>query len=1037
MTRALNSENVNDNEVKSIEVLLFDEKGYTYKPIYSTDIKTDSKDSNIKTFEISVPEGNFDMVVLANSKLYLENALNSFTKGASKAEVMNKLIASNKEVWDLSSLLIPMWGEAKNLVVDNNSSKDVKLDMLRMLAKVNVILGDDAKNNLSLEEVSLFNYNTSGLIAPLAENWTAEEKAVKDVSLPAGVVKESKTPLIYNNDAIERDDRSRGVSLAKEIYMFESQKGTPATHTQNTCLVIGGKFGTSETTTYYRLDFAVKNDGNVDYKNILRNHNYKIAISKVNGPGYPSIEEALKNQAINIEANVIEWDNAEISNVVFDGQYMLGASSTNFVFSREAREEGSLMGDNKLTLATDFPDGWKIVGIVGEDGKTAEWLKASANEGSNQGSKTIDLILTENKTGEDLHAKILVNAGRMNMVINVEHSNASNIGIKIVDVLTAKSLEMLEYPIKLEDVLKPATEKAKPMQMRVQWSPKTTDLYISSSAEQGKEFKFDTSISTSGAQNSIPLSTVVRSSEAPDGFVNYTFLPVAITKADIEQDPFFQRSTTYTFTINDGVKAAVKSLIMKQYVYNAEPILDVVYLLDGGEKSFGVRANTPFTVEVVNDEKKVITLKTAGGAPELSAQGSRIFFDTVDDLNDKQPSIFQAQVDLVIKSTLGVFPDKPVTLKLASGVLMGESNSYMVKPNSLPILIPVSKANGTTEFGKNQLKEGQEFTAELLWTTNSEGLSDNGSVGMVRALGSGPSGYVLVFPGSKQGNSVVAIRDKNTKKIIWSWHIWNTDYDVSKAKKGDIMDRHYGAMKLGVTTNPKATADDWAPYYGLMYQWGRKDPFYIVPTVLRKPADNYKYTYLPIYDAEGKTMSSTNMYVGSPSIDGLSAPKSNLAFTIQNPTRPLFLDYSAFWYINNNQNMVIKWPQGKPKGNEDPCPEGWRVLGLNRGLEFFVYVEGKNYRKDWIRDPNSPEGFFAYTNPNTQVTSYFISQGTFSKIGIQSASVDGFSSLWVASDEVLNSGAAILRESSWSGRLNLDKSYQYVSYAIPLRCEKE
>ena len=77
------------------------------------------------------------------------------------------------------------------------------------------------------------------------------------------------------------------------------------------------------------------------------------------------------------------------------------------------------------------------------------------------------------------------------------------------------------------------------------------------------------------------------------------------------------------------------------------------------------------------------------------------------------------------------------------------------------------------------------------------------------------------------GNAVVAIydmedADAEDATILWSYHIWVTDvadqpFGVnSKGNSYTVMDRNLGAVS--------ATPGD-AGAIGLLYQWGRKDPF--------------------------------------------------------------------------------------------------------------------------------------------------------------------------------------------------------------------
>ena len=80
---------------------------------------------------------------------------------------------------------------------------------------------------------------------------------------------------------------------------------------------------------------------------------------------------------------------------------------------------------------------------------------------------------------------------------------------------------------------------------------------------------------------------------------------------------------------------------------------------------------------------------------------------------------------------------------------------------------------------------------------------------------------IITVNAKKNGNAVVAV--KKDGKILWSWHIWacegyNPDATAQKYNNnaGVVMDRNLGATSA--TPGKPQTI-------GLLYQWGRKDPF--------------------------------------------------------------------------------------------------------------------------------------------------------------------------------------------------------------------
>ena len=76
-----------------------------------------------------------------------------------------------------------------------------------------------------------------------------------------------------------------------------------------------------------------------------------------------------------------------------------------------------------------------------------------------------------------------------------------------------------------------------------------------------------------------------------------------------------------------------------------------------------------------------------------------------------------------------------------------------------------------------------------------------------------------------EGNALIAAKDENGT-ILWSWHIWITDKPVDHSyfnynkKNYIVMDRNIGATRAD-----RGTGEEWRESAGLIYQWGRKDPF--------------------------------------------------------------------------------------------------------------------------------------------------------------------------------------------------------------------
>jgi hypothetical protein len=129
------------------------------------------------------------------------------------------------------------------------------------------------------------------------------------------------------------------------------------------------------------------------------------------------------------------------------------------------------------------------------------------------------------------------------------------------------------------------------------------------------------------------------------------------------------------------------------------------------------------------------------------------------------------------------------------------------------------------------------------------------------------NGYVYFSTPETFANGNASIAVRNSKGVIlWSWHIWCSEEGwndhVYANNAGTMMDRNLGATS--------ATPGNIGAF-GLLYQWGRKDPFLgygsINPYVPAVSTGTWKYlpnsTYYTIEKLEANPMSFSGWHPGS------------------------------------------------------------------------------------------------------------------------------------------------------------------------------
>ena len=187
----------------------------------------------------------------------------------------------------------------------------------------------------------------------------------------------------------------------------------------------------------------------------------------------------------------------------------------------------------------------------------------------------------------------------------------------------------------------------------------------------------------------------------------------------------------------------------------------------------------------------------------------------------------------------------------------------------------------------------------------------------------------------KEGNAVIAAKDSE-RNVLWSWHIWLTDQPqahVYKNDAGTMMDRNLGATS--------ATKRDVGAL-GLLYQWGRKDPF------------------LGSSSISSSTLAKST--ITWPSAVESNSSNGTIEYATAHPTTFITHNRSNYdWYYTGDSSTDnTRWTESESsKSIYDPCPSGWRVPdagiwskagfydttydGTNEGISFSISSPSKTW----------------------------------------------------------------------------------------------
>ena len=201
-------------------------------------------------------------------------------------------------------------------------------------------------------------------------------------------------------------------------------------------------------------------------------------------------------------------------------------------------------------------------------------------------------------------------------------------------------------------------------------------------------------------------------------------------------------------------------------------------------------------------------------------------------------------------------------------------------------------------------------SAELLWQDAS------GLISSVRINGDYLTFKIGNYVG---GNALIAVKD-GSGTVLWSWHIWATEDDLSNTTVVATGSHDYIVAPVDLGWVP--TGGDGKQGYCPYYQWGRKDP--LLPGV-GVPDERANKT---IYDISGTdiTPSGYNLQIEvSETATIADNIKNPIAFYMAggNYASPVTTTYCNMWDAQNTATDNVT--TATKKTIYDPCPPGFCV----------------------------------------------------------------------------------------------------------------
>ncbi len=381
-----------------------------------------------------------------------------------------------------------------------------------------------------------------------------------------------------------------------------------------------------------------------------------------------------------------------------------------------------------------------------------------------------------------------------------------------------------------------------------------------------------------------------------------------------------------------------------------------------------------------------------------------------------------------------------VNVKNAMDQHRPSSNCYIVKPNDMVVFEPYNRAETGGGYNiSDYLNPNDEdlriASTEIIWQTKDcVGDNTDGDKVTFTLDKNNPIHSKITVRTGAEGNALVGARNSKGA-IIWSWHIWVTNNEPDNLREAIVYKTYawderkiygkdsgtpripgYGVMPCnlgalaytcGKTTVSEPTTrwgsvtfykfpEDQLKTFGMLYQWGRKDPF---PPLTRLTSDVYENGWLDYTNENtdthygndnrkvvNKTSKADNNYLFHSVLKTSISNTSKVRYAIANPTvyiagtrtldnpkptiRVLGMPYNTGGPVPDNADYTDggNWCPDEPDGGDrlwgglvangsmkslhiqddaylydnygteksifDPCPNGWRVAPPDLWLGF-------------------------------------------------------------------------------------------------------
>lgn len=381
-------------------------------------------------------------------------------------------------------------------------------------------------------------------------------------------------------------------------------------------------------------------------------------------------------------------------------------------------------------------------------------------------------------------------------------------------------------------------------------------------------------------------------------------LPSDITEDWVDGEfnmPMYAESTTESLSFKNlcavlkiTVKSSQMSAVKKITLSSGNHAVSGIFTVGADNAAVLSDPDNTFNTLTVTYNNPVAT--TSAGTVfylPLPAQTYRDLMIHISDGNHSKTMVTSAGRDIVVQRNT-VYPVAFTSNYDVTDLSEKETaNSYIVTGAGKYCFLPTRGYNGDLIAAADSVG--------VLW--ESFGTSEAPTRGDLITSCYCANGKIFFEASEKKGNALIgAYKSGPDGGLFWTWHLWLTDQPEEQTynnEAGVVLDRNLGATS--------ATPGD-VKSLGLLYQWGRKDPF---------------LNACSLTDCTARAASTADPWPGSVASD---SSHGTIDYSIWNPMMYITSNsHNCDWMYINETTAVDNTRWVPEKGQYDPCPPGYKV----------------------------------------------------------------------------------------------------------------